>query len=71
MKTIKRPYTPVCDLELVPVECISDFAVILPRAFIAVSYTHLILTKEEALSSISITVFQNACLNKFTINWMN
>ena len=30
-----------------------------------------ILTKEEALSSISITVFQNACLNKFTINWMN
>ena len=36
MKTIKRPYTPVCDLELVPVECISDFAVILPRAFIAV-----------------------------------
>ena len=36
MKTIKRPYTPVCDLELVPVECISNFAVILPRAFIAV-----------------------------------
>ena len=36
MKTIKRPYTPVCDRELVPVECISDFAVILPRAFIAV-----------------------------------
>ena len=38
MKTIKRPYTPVCDLELVPVECISDFAVILPRAMVLIAF---------------------------------
>ena len=35
MKTIKRPYTSACDLELVPVECINDFAVILPHAFVS------------------------------------
>lgn len=35
MKTIKRPYTTACDLELVPVEYINDFAVIQPHAFVS------------------------------------